>query len=226
MKNENLGVIFDMDGVLAGTERAMKDASIKSLERFGIHPKYEDFLEFTGMGEDMFIGGVARKYGLEYNPEMKLYAYDLYKKDAKKTVIIFPGEKEMLARLRAAGFKIAVASAADWTKVEKNIECIGVTPDFFDAVVSGTDVTHNKPDPEIFLKAAQKLGIEPCRCIVTEDALSGIRAAKAARMASIGVTTSFDRKTLSEVHPDYILDHIADADRAILDWSAKLSEKE
>lgn len=221
MENCNLGVIFDMDGVLAGTERAMKDASIQSLERFGIHPKYEDFLEFTGMGEDMFIGGVARKYGLVYQPEMKLYAYDLYRKNAKNTVVIFPGEKEMLGRVRTAGFKIAVASAADWTKVEKNIECIGVKQTFFDAIVSGTDVTRNKPDPEIFLKAAGKLGIKPDCCIVAEDALSGIQAAKAAGMATIGLTTSFDRKTLAGIHPDYIFDHIADADQAILDWSSR-----
>jgi HAD superfamily hydrolase (TIGR01509 family) len=219
MKTE-LGIIFDMDGVLVDSEDAMKTTSIESLERFGIKPQKEDFVEFTGMGEDAFIGGVAGKYGLEYNTEMKDYAYMLYVEQARDLVYVFPGVKGMIRTLEGYGYKIAVASAADLIKVKTNLACIGVTEDDFDALVTGSDVTNKKPDPEIFLKAATKMGVEPGKCIVLEDAKSGIAAAKAAGMTCIGITSAFSRSELSETDVDYVIDDIRDAMPIIKEWAS------
>ncbi|MBQ3005484.1 MAG: HAD family phosphatase, partial [Clostridia bacterium] len=96
-------------------------------------------------------------------------------------------------------------SASDRVKVLKNIECIGVSPEKFDALITGTDVKNKKPDPEIFLKAAKTAGEEPSDCVVFEDALSGVKAAKAAGMTAIAVTTSFDEKQLYEVGADKVV---------------------
>lgn len=218
MKDKKLAVIFDMDGVLVDSEHAMISTSIESLRRFGVNPCSDDFLEFTGMGEDAFIGGVARKHGLQYSTEMKDYAYKLYIKKAQDLVVVFPNVKNVLIDLKNKGFKMAVASAADLVKVETNLKCIGVDVDFFDAVVTGSEVKNKKPDPEIFLKAAEKISAQPECCIVVEDALSGIKAAKAAGMASIGITTSFDADTLSSVGPGFIVHSIEDTLDVIQKW--------
>ena len=216
--NRNFAVIFDMDGVLVNSENAMRDVSIKSLNRFGIFPTHDDFLEFTGMGEDMFIGGVARKYGLEYSVEMKDYAYSLYVKEAENSVFVYPQVKETLQKLKADGFKLAVASAADLIKVQTNLTCIGLDVSFFDTVVSGSDVKNKKPDPEIYLSAAAKIKMNTANCIVIEDAISGITAAKSAGMTTIAVTTSFDEKQLDAVKPDFIVNQISEIHNIIGEW--------
>ena len=216
--NKEFAVIFDMDGVLVNSENAMKGTSIKSLNRFGIFPTHDDFLEFTGMGEDMFIGGVARKYGLAYTLEMKEYAYFLYVKEAKDSVFVYPQVKETLQKLKADGFKLAVASAADLIKVQTNLNCIGVDIRFFDTVVSGSDVKNKKPDPEIYLYAAAKIKMNPADCMVIEDAISGITAAKSAGMAAIAVTTSFDKEHLEAVKPDFIVNQICEIHNIIGEW--------
>lgn len=216
---KNLAVIFDMDGVLVDSEHAMREAAIKSLSRFGIKPKHDDFLEFTGMGEDMFIGGVARKYGKEYTPDMKDYAYDIYVKDAENSVIVYKDVLRVLKNLKENGFKLAVASAADFVKVNANLRCIGVDTSFFDAVVSGSDISKKKPDPEIFLTAAKRIGAEPKECMVVEDALSGIKAARAAAMSCMAITSSFDKEALKTAMPDYIVENISEACEKIIEWS-------
>jgi beta-phosphoglucomutase len=204
-------VIFDMDGVLVDSEEFMRESAIISLRRYGINPSHGDFSEFTGMGEDMFIGGVARKHGLEYTTDMKDYAYDYYARNANQGVIVFPHAKEVLEKVKGMNLKVAVASAADLIKVTANLSCIGVDTSFFDAVVTGSDVTKKKPDPETFLKAAEKLDINPSDCIVIEDAISGIKAAKAAGMKNVGITTSFDEASLKAAQPDHVVKDILEA---------------
>ncbi|MFO7611176.1 MAG: HAD family phosphatase [Clostridia bacterium] len=213
-----LGVIFDMDGVLVDSEDAMKTTSIESLKRYGINPGKEDFVEFTGMGEDAFIGGVARKHGLEYKKEMKDYAYMLYVENARELVFVYPDVPRMLREVRRSGIKMAVASAADMIKVRTNLACIGLEDGFFHAIVTGSDVINKKPHPEIFLKAAEKLCVAPKDCIVLEDAVSGIKAAGAAGMESIGITTAFPREELIAAGAGFVVDNIQQAYDIITEW--------
>lgn len=215
---KQLGVIFDMDGVLVDSEDAMKTTSIESLRRFGINPQKDDFIEFTGMGEDAFIGGVAGKHGLEYNTEMKDYAYMLYVEKARELVYVYPGVKDVISSVKRKGCKIAVASAADLVKVKTNLACIGIEEDFFNAFVTGSDVKNKKPDPEIFLKAAKDIEIDTENCMVLEDAKSGIAAAKAAGMFCIGITTAFSYEELSTTEADYVVGDIKEALVKINEW--------
>lgn len=218
------GIIFDMDGVLVDSEYAMRATSIESLARFGVNASHDDFIQFTGMGEDCFIGGVAAKYGLKYTFEMKEYAYKQYVKKAAELVYVFPNVKDVLERLRAEGYSMAVASAADLIKVSTNLHCIGVEEGFFDTVISGSDVVKKKPDPEMFLAAANRIGVAPEHCIVVEDALSGVAAARAAGMASIAITTSFKKEALAAACPDYIVENIVEAGEKIDEWRGKLTD--
>ena len=220
-------IIFDMDGVLVDSEGAITQASIESLrETYGIEAKHADFKEFTGMGDDKFIAGVAGKYGKDYNVGLKFRAYEIYNAH-KSRVKVFPHSKKLIHNFYNLGLKCAVASASDLVKVKVNIAKINLgkaiqisttetlantvkskRPLF---VISGSDVKNKKPDPEIFLRAAETSGTMPEFALVIEDAVSGVQAAKAAGMTCIGVTTSFPRKILFDAGADYVTDKLYDA---------------
>ncbi|HEY1165200.1 MAG TPA: beta-phosphoglucomutase [Chitinophaga sp.] len=104
---------------------------------------------------------------------------------------ILPGAKEFLEQVRSAGLKTALGSASKNSSTI--LERTGLLP-LFDAIVDGNTVTASKPDPEVFLKGAAALGIAPAHCVVFEDAIAGIEAAKAAGMRSVGIG---ERETLS-----------------------------
>lgn len=204
-------VLFDMDGVLIESEWLMRATAIQALADYGIRAQDEDFMEFTGCGEDRFIGGVAEKHGAVYDKAMKELAYDYYGKRVMTEVEIPAGVGEMLRALHARGLKLAVCSAADLRKVKYNLAAVGAPESLFTALVTGSDVERKKPFPDIYLEGARRVGVEPGACLVVEDALSGIAAGHAAGMDVAAVPTSFSRETLmKEAHPEYLLDRIAD----------------
>lgn len=226
-------VIFDMDGVLVNSELAITTASIESLKEWNVDAKVEDFKEFTGMGDDKFIGGVAAKYGLDYDLKMKERAYEIYLSTANERVRVFDWSRPLIEGLHKDGYLLALASASDYIKVKKNIECIGVAPEIFDAIVTGSDVERKKPFPDIFLKAFEKVknslagtacsasdaciardacnadDIDVSRTLVFEDALSGVQAARAAGMKCIAVTTSFDAPQLTDAGAHFVTDDLS-----------------
>jgi HAD superfamily hydrolase (TIGR01509 family) len=180
-------VIFDMDGTLVDSEPAITFAAMEVIRRLGYEAKEEEFKPFTGMGDDKFIGGVLESHGGVYQPAYKEDAYRIYCETAKNTVKVYPWSKAIIEALHAMGYRLAVASASDLIKVTCNLNCIGVDLSLFDAIVTGSDVTKKKPAPDIFLLAAQKLGVNPEDCFVIEDSENGIRAGAAARMKCIGI---------------------------------------
>lgn len=202
-------ILFDMDGVLIESEYLMRASAIRALADYGVQAKHEDFLEFTGMGEDRFVGGVAEKYGLTYTYAMKELAYDYFGQDVMEQAEVPEGVKEMLLELQSRGIVMAVCSAADLRKVKYNIQAIGVDESLFSALVTGSDVTRKKPFPDIYLEGARRIHMDPKDCLVVEDALSGIRAAHAAGMDAVGVPTTFSKERLQEeVQPEYMLNEI------------------
>ena len=199
-------ILFDMDGVLIESEFLMRATAIQSLADYGVQAKHEDFLEFTGMGEDRFVGGVAEKYGLKYEFAMKERAYDYYGQRVKAEAHIPEGVKEMLEQLHSQGIILAVCSAADLRKVKYNIQASGVDESLFTALVTGSDVARKKPFPDIYLEGARRVGIDPKDCLVVEDAVSGIQAAHAAGMDAVGIPSTFTPDELKEkAAPEYIL---------------------
>ncbi len=202
-------VLFDMDGVLIDSEAIILKAAIMGLSKFGIKAEPEDFTEFVGAGEDRYIGGTAKKHGAEFVPEMKDVTYEIYAELLKEAPdAVYDGVLDMLNLVKHNYFT-AVCSAADCVKVNHNLNAIGVTPEFFGTLITGSDVKRQKPFPDIFLAAAERLDIPASECVVIEDSINGIKAAKAAKMTSIGVTTSFSREVLLEkAAPDYIITDI------------------
>ena len=109
-----------------------------------------------------------------------------------------------MKKLKEHNIKIVLASSADRRKIESNLKAAKIDSDIFDAIVSGDDVGKKKPNPDIYLYAADKINEKPENCIVVEDALNGIIAAKTAGMKCIALDTSFDKEELESENPDYI----------------------
>jgi beta-phosphoglucomutase len=191
------GIIFDMDGVLCDSEPLICEAAGRMFRERGVQVQPEDFRPFIGTGEDRFIGGVAEKYGVKLDLAVdKARTYAIYLEIIRGRLQPMNGVGAFLAACRARGLRLAVASSADEVKVAANLAEIGFPPATFDAVLNGLMVTRKKPAPDIFLLAAERIGLPPAACLVAEDAPSGLRAAQAAGCAALGVRTSFDDATL------------------------------
>ena len=203
-------ILFDMDGVLVNSEEWMAKSAIEALEHWGVHAVKEDFRPFVGAGEARFVGGVAEKYGVPYVVEMKALAYEIYGRNVQGQGIACPNVKSTIERLKADGWLVAVCSSADEVKVRININAIEMAFEDFDVVLSGNSVERKKPFPDIFLKAAEQLGVEPSACVVIEDAVNGIQAANAAGMRSIGITTFFTRERLLQENPTFVIDDLSE----------------
>ena len=201
-------VLFDMDGVLVDSENVITKAAILGLREFGVDAAAEDFKPFTGMGEDRFIGGVAEKHGAAFVPEMKTRVYEIYLEIVADEIYVYSGTKPALEHLVRNGVKIAVASSADMVKVRANLAIAGIDMASFATVLTGDDVKNKKPNPDIYLRAAANCGESAADCLVVEDAVSGVVAAKRAGCACAAVMTSFDEKTLKEAGADYVIEDI------------------
>ena len=200
------GVIFDMDGVLCDSEDFMAEASaamFAEAHSVNVHP--EEFRPFRGMGEDRYLGGVAKNHGVTLHvPADKNRAYELFLQKIRGRLHALPGAPEFVAASRQRGLKLAVATSADRVKLAGMLPEIGLPENRFDAIVTGTEVKQKKPSPEIFLTAAHRLGLPAAACLVVEDAESGIRAAKAAGCRCLALTTSLDAGTLHKLGADWV----------------------
>jgi beta-phosphoglucomutase len=211
------GVIFDMDGVLLDSEPFICKAACQMFAEHNLKVYPEDFLPFVGAGENRYLGGVAEKYHFALDlAQDKKRTYEIYLQMIKGNLKPLPGVHEFIAACKKAGRKIALASSADRVKVRGNLTEIKLPPETFDAVVTGEDVVHKKPDPEIFRTAAQKLNLNPAHCLVVEDAVNGVAAAKAAGARCLALMTSFTKDQLKGA--DWFAPNLAGAPSQVLAW--------
>lgn len=211
------GVILDMDGVLVLSEPWIAEAAIRMFAEKGYTVRPEEFRPFIGTGEDRFIGGVAEARGIPLDPPRdKARTYAIYLDLVRGKLEPLPGVREFVAECRRRGLALAVASSADEVKVAGNLREIGLPPSTFDAVVDGSDVARKKPNPDLFLEAIRRLGLEPASCLVVEDAVAGVAAARAAGSRCLALTTSFPADQLTEA--DWIVPDLAHVPPAALDW--------
>ena len=186
--------IFDLDGVLVDTAKYHYLAWKQLAAQLGF--------EFT-LEQNEALKGVSRMRSLEIlladggltgkftDAEMEKLAaekneiYVRYIRELKQEEL-FPVVVETFRAMKAADVKIALGSASK--NASMILDRLQITP-YFDAIIDGTKVTKAKPDPEVFLLAAQELGIAPCDCVVFEDSQAGIEAAKSADMLAVGVGT-------------------------------------
>jgi beta-phosphoglucomutase len=210
-------VLFDMDGVLLDSEDFICRAGVEMFREKGYEVDPADFHEFTGMGENRYLGGVAEKNCIPFNLERdKARTYEIYGELVRGRLEPFPGVREFISLCLDRKLKIALASSADPAKIRINLKEIGIPEETFHAVVSGLDIEHRKPAPDIFLKAAEKLVVDPAQCLVIEDAVSGVAAGRAAGARVLALTTTFPRDELAEA--DWIVPSLSAAGEEIFSW--------
>jgi beta-phosphoglucomutase len=183
--------IFDMDGVLVDTYHAHYRSWLAMAEPEGLHFSEAEFAPTFGRTSREII---ATFWGKDRYDDAQVAELDDRKETAFRRIIetdfpAMPGVNDLLHSLHAAGFKLAVGSSGPVENVKLVLERLG-TRELFGAVVSGNDVRRGKPDPQVFLLAAERLGIAPSRCAVIEDAPAGVAAATAAGMVSVGLLST------------------------------------
>ena len=210
-------ILFDMDGVLLDSEKFICRAGIMMFKEKGYEVVPDDFLEFTGMGENRYLGGVAEKHGIPFELEKdKERTYEIYKEIVAGKLEAFEGVREFIDKCKMRGLKMAIASSADPPKIRINLEEIRIPASTFGTVVSGLDIENKKPSPDIFMKAAECLGVNPSECLVIEDAVSGVAAGKAAGAKVLALTTAFKAEDLSEA--DWIVPLLTHVDDEVFNW--------
>jgi beta-phosphoglucomutase len=211
------GIIFDMDGVLVDSEPYIIKAVTLALAEFGLKITAEDFHPFTGTGEKNCIRGMAESHNFSIDlKEATNRTYDIYLELISGNLKPLPGAKEFIAECKHLGKKIAVATSANMRKAAGNFAELKIPPEIFDAVITGNNVKHTKPAPDIFLLAAEKLALDPKDCLVIEDALSGIQAAKAAGAKCLAITSSFTPEILAGA--DFYAPDLAHVPAEAVNW--------
>ncbi len=199
------GLIFDVDGVIADTEAVNARASIKVFEDlFGVNGvKRQDFEAGLGRGAAEYVKAAARVQGLELTEEQVEKATQLRQEYflnvlSEEPLPPFPGVLELMEKaMQREDFRVAIATSGTLEKSRAVLDAARV-PYQEMVYITGSDVKNKKPHPELFLLAAERMGVESANCVVIEDAPNGVQAAKAAGAKCIAVTNSTNAANLSE----------------------------
>lgn len=189
------GVLWDLDGVLVDTGEAHYYAWAKALDEHQIPFTREQFRATFGMNN---AGILQLLLGRAFTPEALAVIGDekelYFRESIRGRAQLLPGVTDWLARLQAQGVRQAIASSAPPANIEVIVDELNLRP-YFEAVVSGADLP-GKPDPATFLLAAEKIDCPPRHCLVVEDAVAGVTAAKRAGMKCLAVTTTHPASAL------------------------------
>ena len=186
--NEPRAVLWDMDGTLIDSEEFHWIVWRDTMANAGFAITHEQFLSTFGQRNDSilpnWLGSAATPQLIEKigNDKEELYR-DLVRRNG---IAPLPGVATWLQRLHEQGWLQAIASAAPRANIDVILEALSAAH-FFEGIVSAEDVHRGKPDPEVYLTAASRVGASPENCIVVEDALAGVEGARRANMRSIGV---------------------------------------
>ena len=201
-------IIFDMDGVLIDSEAIHKLATQKAFEHFGLRVTEEQYPS-RGTPDEVVMVWLSRLF-----PDAQLSVGELLRlknmhyEALEHMAVPVPGAVEFV-RWAKGRYRIALATMATPRNCQSTMLLLGLE-DAFQCVVDRSCVTHPKPAPEAFLMAAAGLGSAPAECLVIEDSVSGVTAAKAAGCTVIALTTSFPRARLLELGADSVVDSFAE----------------
>jgi HAD superfamily hydrolase (TIGR01509 family) len=182
-------VVFDMDGLLLDTETLWHESEVELFARRGIEFTREDQLAVIGTSVPITARYFAERLGRPVEEGVALVEemVGLMHQRVKRQVEARPGALELLDRLAAMdGIRLGLASNSPRFLVDDALASAGLT-DRFEAIVTGEDVEHAKPAPDIYLLACERLGVDPSEALALEDSASGVQAAKAAGLTCIAV---------------------------------------
>lgn len=197
-------LIFDMDGVLIDSEPLHLLAYQQFLSEFDICFTAEDNHDFLGRKDLDCACALVEKHRLPLQPSHFVLQKEAILHELFKTQLTArPGVFDVLEQARSLSLKTAVASSATLPTIQLVVDILKIG-DYFSSLTSGDEVAHGKPAPDVFLLAAERLGVKPERCLVIEDTQNGIRAAKQAGMLCVAIPCE------ATVHQDH-----SEADRQL-----------
>ena len=180
-------VVFDMDGLLVDTETVSREAMSLAARQQGVELPYELFVRMVGLNFATSGPLVAEHFGPRFDvPAFQAESTRLFRAAGEMGVALKDGVVELLDLLDALKLPRAIATSSPHQDVDRNLGRHGLRQRF-DAVVAGGDYPRSKPAPDPFLKAAERLGVDPAHCLALEDSHNGIRAAHAAGMMAVMV---------------------------------------
>ncbi|MBN1959993.1 MAG: HAD family phosphatase [Deltaproteobacteria bacterium] len=188
-------IIFDCDGVLVDSEKISCSAWLPVLHNHGLNIALAEIEKFIGKSDQAVIEYIQYKYKLKLAPDIIAERQNQYFKMAANLLQPFAGVHKVISELHKQNIKLAVASSGGHPKIAFSLKVAGLT-NFFSTICSATEVANGKPAPDLFILAAQRLGILPQQCVVIEDSIFGIQAACQANMMSLGFCSSFSAATL------------------------------
>lgn len=201
------GAIFDQDGLLFDTESIFQSSWIAAGRELGVDVPETYTHAVCGLGRGR-LPEMVKRYMPSLDPETYISRALAIasKRQLSETPTLKPGVREILEFYREHHIKMAIASSSTREVVTHNLESSGIRK-YFSAVVTGEDVTNGKPAPDIFLLAADRLQLPPSRCVVYEDALTGIRAAHAAGCRAVMIPDRLqptpEIRTICTVYPSF-----------------------
>lgn len=205
--------IFDFDGVIVDSEKYHHAGWKRVADELGVPFDYEEYCPMKSAGRRVVIPYLLAKANQVATEERFAELNRLREESMKVEILklnrsdVLPGVEEFILRLKKLGIKLAVASASvNSGNVAKRFDLRG----YFDEFVDGNDGLPHKPQPDVYLHVANLLGVRPCECVVFEDSINGIKAAKGAKMRCIGVQAHFTDL------PDRIIDSFENIDESIL----------
>jgi len=219
-------VMFDLDGVLADSEPWWNEIDAKLLAEHGVNYQGEHHQNVLGVSYQVAVEFYKNAFYIPASVEELMrrrgeIATDFF----ANCVGLFPSAKTTLEQLRETKLPLAVATSSVSGSARPFLERTGIQ-DFFDVIVTGDEVQRGKPHPDIYLRTAKKLGIAPQVCLVIEDALAGIAAAKAANMSVAAIPdTRFVDQREYEAQADYVLRNLSEIPALIRRINSATSEE-
>lgn len=198
-------VIWDLDGVIVDTAPFHFAAWRKIAQGRGRNYTKEDFQESFGRRNDDILRSLFEDISPGEIESLSRRKEEIFRSLVRNNVKPLPGVLRLLDILEEKGFSIALASSAPYENIELMLSEIGIK-DRFHSIIGSEEVSKGKPDPEGFLKAAERVDVPPERCIVIEDAPSGVEAAKACGMKCIAVTNTHPGQALAGA--DLVVDNL------------------
>jgi HAD superfamily hydrolase (TIGR01509 family) len=205
-----------MDGVLLDSEPLHHIVVNDLLAEYGVSIGAEIYHSYLGTTLEYTWEDLIRRFDLPETVDYYRVKYDdAILESYRRHSVPAPGVPELVAGLQARSLKLAVASSSRTIWVETALEKLGLRR-AFDAVVTGDMVTRSKPDPQIYLLAAERLGVDPARCLAIEDAPKGVQSASAAGMTVVGVKTAYTAHITLE-GADVVLDSLTEFDYGMVE---------
>ncbi len=199
-QNNLNALIFDLDGTLTLTQHFHYEAFTRVFGKAGLRYTQEDDQNFAGKGSRSIFPEFFLKHGRTLTEseveDFSKQKAEIYKQILKSSEVKeVPGARDFVRRMKERGLKIAIGTGNKPYVIDYILQKTGMT-EFIDVILANKYVKHSKPDPEMFLMAAHRLNTLPQECLVFEDAVNGIEAARLAGMTSIGLTTGVGAEKL------------------------------